>query len=193
MLTICRFQNATLQPRGMAELHSRIRNGYRPELPTTCPDYLKFCITQCWQPRPQDRPSSTHLWKLIRFAQVRSLGIIQNDHNLFTFTTREGRGQSLHKLSAPDKDPSKSSSFWLLFWRITLLFARSKSRIPWFSSSMSNNRSRSCFLVVRGNFHGFEKLPMEVSKRRGKVELGFVLYVAIKLCTFLGNLQHEQL
>lgn len=72
----------------MKELPARIKSGLRPALPDNCPTYLKTIIESCWQLRPQRRPSFQDLWRMLRVAQVRNLGIIKRDHNLFTYTPR---------------------------------------------------------------------------------------------------------
>lgn len=83
---------------GIGELHSRIRKGLRPRLPKNCPGYLKFIISSCCKLRPQDRPNFSDLLRLIRLAQVRSLGLIKEDHDLFTYSTRESVVRRLHSL-----------------------------------------------------------------------------------------------
>ncbi|KAG0586806.1 hypothetical protein KC19_2G119000 [Ceratodon purpureus] len=130
-------------------LQGRIRKGWRPALPENCPDYLKFCITSCWELRPQDRPNFTDLWKMVRFAQVRSLGLIRENHDLFTFKTRDSvkRLRSFKRSPSPCSDPLpdnkgsfKSISIWLFIWRITYLVKR---RDPINQSSHSYYRQKS--------------------------------------------------
>ncbi|KAG0586827.1 hypothetical protein KC19_2G120600 [Ceratodon purpureus] len=131
----------------VSELQGRIRKGWRPALPENCPDYLKFCITSCWELRPQDRPNFTDLWKMVRFAQVRSLGLIRENHDLFTFKTRDSV-KRLHPLKRPASDPLpdnkgsfKSNSIWLFIWRITYLLV--KRRDPTNQTSHSYYRQKS--------------------------------------------------
>ena len=119
----------------ISDFQGRIRRGWRPALPENCPDYLKFCITSCWELRPQNRPNFSDLWKMVRFAQVRSLGLIRENHDLFSFRTSDSM-RRLHPLkktpvpaSAPlldNKGSLKSNPIWLLIWRITCLLVRSK-------------------------------------------------------------------
>jgi serine/threonine protein kinase len=93
-----------------SELPGRIKNGLRPRLPENCPDYLKFIIESCWQLLPQDRPNFSDLWKLVRLAQVRSLGLIQENDDLFIYSTRNSV-RSLHPLAktrAPHAPPKQS-------------------------------------------------------------------------------------
>lgn len=71
------------------ELQVRIRKGLRPQLPTNCPTNLKFIIRSCWQFRPENRPDFSDLLRLLRLAQARSLGLMQEDHDLFNYKTRE--------------------------------------------------------------------------------------------------------
>ncbi|XP_073395016.1 uncharacterized protein [Physcomitrium patens] len=74
----------------LGELQGKIRKGLRPTLPENCPDYLKWCIANCWDQRPEDRPNFTDLLKILRLAQVRSLGIVSDNYDLFTYRTRDG-------------------------------------------------------------------------------------------------------
>ena len=94
----------------LSELPGRIKNGLRPRLPENCPDYLKFIIESCWKLLPQDRPNFSDLWKLVRLAQVRSLGLIQENDDLFIYSTRNSV-RSLHPLAktrAPHAPPKQS-------------------------------------------------------------------------------------
>jgi serine/threonine protein kinase len=127
----------------LGELQGRIKKGLRPRIPENCPEYLKFIIESCWELLPQDRPSFSDLWKLIRLAQVRSLGLIQKDYDLFTYRTRNGV-RSLHpsirKTPAPAPEPlvqpkslegglkesSGSSIWWIMIRWISYNLTRSK-------------------------------------------------------------------
>jgi serine/threonine protein kinase len=116
-----------------ADLQGRIRRGWRPALPENCSDYLKFCITSCWELRPQNRPNFSDLWKMVRFAQVRSLGLIRENHDLFTFRTSDSvkRLHPLKRTPVPasfldNKGSLNSNLIWRVIWRITCLLVRSK-------------------------------------------------------------------
>ncbi|KAG0612981.1 hypothetical protein M758_6G067300 [Ceratodon purpureus] len=89
----------------LGELQGRIKKGLRPRLPENCPDYLKFIIESCWQLNPQDRPNFTDLWRLVRLAQVQNLGLIQKDHDLFAYRTRNGV-RSLRPFKKTPADPA---------------------------------------------------------------------------------------
>lgn len=69
----------------MGELKTSITDGLRPRLPGDCPDYLKICIESCWKLEPTERPRFSEIWKMLRFAKLRSLGIIEQNYDLFTF------------------------------------------------------------------------------------------------------------
>jgi serine/threonine protein kinase len=109
-------------------MNDKIKDGARPELPRACPEYLKFIIERSWKYKQEDRPNFLDLWKMMRYAQVRSLGLIRDDHQLFTFTTHEGVVQRLHKLPPREKpNRTEPNSFWLLLRRLTFLLARRSS------------------------------------------------------------------
>ncbi|KAG0616035.1 hypothetical protein M758_5G085200 [Ceratodon purpureus] len=61
------------------------KNG-RPSLPDHCPDYLRFCIQNCWELKPENRPKASDLWRMLRVAQLRSLGLIDQNYDFFSFT-----------------------------------------------------------------------------------------------------------
>ncbi len=51
----------------------------RPPLPNNCPDYLRFCITSCWQTSPKDRPNFSSICKNFMLAKAMSLGVFPLD------------------------------------------------------------------------------------------------------------------
>jgi hypothetical protein len=51
----------------------------RPPLPNNCPDYLRFCITSCWQTSPKDRPNFSSICKNFMVAKAMSLGVFPPD------------------------------------------------------------------------------------------------------------------
>jgi len=69
----------------MVELKASIKSGLRPHLPDDCPDYLKVCLENCWKYEPTERPRFSEIWKMLRFAKLRSLGIIEQNYDLFIF------------------------------------------------------------------------------------------------------------
>ncbi|KAG0611322.1 hypothetical protein M758_7G132100 [Ceratodon purpureus] len=62
-----------------------IGNGGRPSIPDNCPDYLRFCMEKCWDMNPLNRPRAMDMWRMLRVAQLRSLDIIDQNYDLFTF------------------------------------------------------------------------------------------------------------
>jgi len=61
-------------------LHDKIMNqDLRPPLPNNCPDYLRSCITSCWQISPKDRPNFSSICKNLILAKAMSLGIFPLD------------------------------------------------------------------------------------------------------------------
>jgi serine/threonine protein kinase len=63
-----------------ATLRAKIRDqDLRPPLPNNCPDYLRFCITSCWQISPKDRPNFSRICKNFMLAKAMSLGIFPLD------------------------------------------------------------------------------------------------------------------
>ncbi len=51
----------------------------RPALPNNCPDYLRFCITNCWALSPEDRPDFSTICTNLMVAKTMSLEIIPLD------------------------------------------------------------------------------------------------------------------
>jgi serine/threonine protein kinase len=47
----------------------------RPSLPKNCPDYLRSCITSCWQKLPEHRPNFSSICEDFMLAKAMSLGI----------------------------------------------------------------------------------------------------------------------
>jgi serine/threonine protein kinase len=61
-------------------LRAKIMNqDLRPPLPNNCPDYLRSCITSCWQTSPKDRPNFSSICKNFMLAKAMSLGIFAPD------------------------------------------------------------------------------------------------------------------
>jgi serine/threonine protein kinase len=73
------------------------KEGLRPTLPKHCPRYLAFCISCCWELRPERRPNFASICKLLRHAKLLSLGVIDlvNSKKFFAHTTRSGYVKSL--------------------------------------------------------------------------------------------------
>jgi len=54
-----------------ATLRAKIMNeDLRPPLLNNCPDYLRSCITSCWQTSPKDRPNFSSICKNFMLAKV---------------------------------------------------------------------------------------------------------------------------
>lgn len=62
-----------------------LKDGGRPSIPDDCPDYLRFCLESCWEYEPDKRPTSCDMWRMLRVAQLRSLGVIDENYDLFTY------------------------------------------------------------------------------------------------------------
>ena len=74
--------------RQMNTLAADVKKGVRPKLPETCPDYLKFCIESCWKDEPTERPKFTDIWRMLRIANLRSLGLITQNYDWFRYKDR---------------------------------------------------------------------------------------------------------
>lgn len=70
-------------------LKAHIEKGGRPFLPDYYPDYLRFCIGKCWEKKPENRPKALDVWRMLRVAQLRSLGLITENYDLFSFKDRD--------------------------------------------------------------------------------------------------------
>jgi hypothetical protein len=69
------------------ELRERIKTeGLRPNLPDDCPNYLRFCITKCWDLSPNNRPSFLNICRMLNLAKAINLGIhsFHNKDELFS-------------------------------------------------------------------------------------------------------------
>jgi serine/threonine protein kinase len=77
-------------------LQGHVEKGGRPSI-DDCPDYLRFCMESCWEKRPENRPRSLDMWRMLRVAQLRSLGLLERkyDHDLFTFKDHNNKLVSL--------------------------------------------------------------------------------------------------
>lgn len=76
------------------DLHAKILQDptLRPALPSTCPQYLRFVLSSCWKQEPQERPSFRDILRMLRYARLISLGLIQLENccSVFSYTTRSG-------------------------------------------------------------------------------------------------------
>jgi serine/threonine protein kinase len=59
-----------------ATLRAEMQRGLRPRLPDNCLDYLRLCITNCWELSPKNRPDFSTICKNLMVAKAMSLGII---------------------------------------------------------------------------------------------------------------------
>ncbi|KAG0556641.1 hypothetical protein KC19_11G069000 [Ceratodon purpureus] len=64
------------------DLEAIKKRAIRPRIPNTCPDYLKFCITSGLKSNVLDRPNFSDMWRMLRFAKLRSLGLIHENSKL---------------------------------------------------------------------------------------------------------------
>jgi serine/threonine protein kinase len=70
-----------------SELRERIKKeGLRPNLPHDCPNYLRFCITKCWDLSPKNRPSFFDICRMLNLAKAMNSGIasFHNKDELFS-------------------------------------------------------------------------------------------------------------
>ena len=72
-----------------------LKRGLRPRIPNACPDYLNYCIQHCWRDQSKLRPRFSDIWRMLRFAKLRSLGLIHKNSDLFSFTNDEDEEVSL--------------------------------------------------------------------------------------------------
>ena len=93
------------------DLHAKILRDptLRPALPSTCPQYLQFVLSSCWKQEPQERPSFRDILRMLRYARLISLGMIQLESccSVFSYTTRKGCNI---RLSTPDEVPPYPSA-----------------------------------------------------------------------------------
>ncbi|KAG0612980.1 hypothetical protein M758_6G067200 [Ceratodon purpureus] len=73
----------------MGTLLENIQKNVRPRIPEDCPDYLRFCIESCWKYEPLERPRFADIWRMLRIAKLRSLGLMNNNRDWFMY---KGRG-----------------------------------------------------------------------------------------------------
>ncbi|XP_024362516.1 uncharacterized protein [Physcomitrium patens] len=59
-------------------LVGQLEAGLRPILPVDCPGYLKSCLEKCWRFDYKDRPRFSEVWKMLRLAELQSLGIVDS-------------------------------------------------------------------------------------------------------------------
>lgn len=74
----------------MRDLEAALDSGVRPWIPEACPDYVKFCLESCWKYNPKERPRFSDIWRMLRFAKLRSLGLIHQNSDLFGYRDDEG-------------------------------------------------------------------------------------------------------
>lgn len=70
-----------------------LKSGVRPHLPDETPEYLKFCITSCWEKNPEDRPTFSDIWRMLRHAKLLSLMIVrpESSYDHFSYFGRRGK------------------------------------------------------------------------------------------------------
>ena len=90
-------------------LHKRILSNpqLRPTLPNECPEYLRFCLTSCWEVDPKDRPTFHDLLRMLRYSKLISLGILKLEtcSSVFCYTTRENQVKALPSKVIPRDSP----------------------------------------------------------------------------------------
>jgi len=79
----------------------------RPTLPNECPEYLRFCLTSCWEGDPKDRPTFHDLLRMLRYSKLISLGILKLEtcSSVFCYTTRENQVKALPSKVIPRDSP----------------------------------------------------------------------------------------
>lgn len=76
-----------------------LKSGVRPHLPDETPEYLKFIITSCWKFIPEDRPTFSDIWCMLRHAKLLSLMIVQpeSSYDHFSYSGRRGTLKQMPK------------------------------------------------------------------------------------------------
>lgn len=95
---------------GYNALQAHVEQGGRPSIPDDCPDYLRFCMESCWEKHPENRPRSSDMWRMLRVAQLRSLGLLERNYDLFTFQDHCNKLVSLISPVEPQGRVSRSDS-----------------------------------------------------------------------------------
>ena len=95
---------------GYNALQANVEQGGRPSIPDDCPDYLRFCMESCWEKHPENRPRSSDMWRMLRVAQLRSLGLLERNYDLFTFQDHSNKLVSLIPPVEPQGRGSRSDS-----------------------------------------------------------------------------------
>jgi serine/threonine protein kinase len=70
------------------DLQKRINEGERPKLPQTCPPMLEFLIQNCWDEKPQARPTFTQIYRMLLHANNLMLGMQPYEDLAFFFLTK---------------------------------------------------------------------------------------------------------
>ncbi len=81
------------------DLQKRINEGERPKLPQTCPPMLEFLIQNCWDEKPQARPTFAQICKMLLHAKNLMLGMrpYEDLEFFFSYNTLEGDLKQLAK------------------------------------------------------------------------------------------------
>jgi serine/threonine protein kinase len=94
----------------VTKLQAHLERGERPSIPDDCPDYLRFCMESCWKKHPENRPRSSDMWRMLRVAQLRSLGLLDENYDLFTFQDRNNNQVSLKVTVRPKGEGSRKET-----------------------------------------------------------------------------------
>jgi len=74
------------------DLQKRINEGERPKLPQTCPPVLKFLIQNCWDEKPQARPTFVQICRMLLHAKNLMLEMRPYEDLEFFFSYRSLEG-----------------------------------------------------------------------------------------------------
>ena len=95
---------------GYNALQANVEQGGRPSIPDDCLDYLRFCMESCWEKRPENRPRSLAMWRMLRVAQLQSLGLLERNYDFFTFQVRNNKLSSLKGTVRPKGKGSRKET-----------------------------------------------------------------------------------
>ncbi len=88
------FQVLTGEPpfSDLDDLQKRINEGERPKLPQTCPPMLEFLIQNCWDEKPQARPTFAQICRMLLHAKNLMLGMRPYEDLAFFFSYKSLEG-----------------------------------------------------------------------------------------------------